>query len=115
MIRILAAAAVLASGPALAQTAPAQDHSMHAGHADHSAHAGHAAAQGKLSLDTPVEAIVANPKGKAVFDAQLPGLTTHEHYPMFKAMTLNQIAPMSNGQVSAEALAKVKADLEAIQ
>ena len=38
-----------------------------------------------------------------------------EHYPMFKAMTLNQIAPMSNGQVSAEALAKVKADLEAIQ
>lgn len=106
MIRILAAAAVLASGPALAQTAPAQDHSMHAGHA---------AAQGKLSLDTPVEAIVANPKGKAVLDAQLPGLTTHEHYPMFKAMTLNQIAPMSNGQVSAEALAKVKADLEAIQ
>lgn len=111
MIRYLAAAAVLAAAPALAQSGPAADHSAHAGHGAHADHAAHA----KLTLDTPIEAIVASPKGKAVLDAQLPGLSTHEHYPMFKSMTLNQVAPMSNGQVSAEALAKVKAELEAIQ
>lgn len=107
MIKYLAAAAVLAAGPAFAQTAPAHDHSMHGAHGDHAAHA-------KLTLDTPIEAIVAHPKGKAILDAALPGLTTHEHYPHFKAMTLSQVAPMSNGMVSAEALAKVKAELEAI-
>lgn len=115
MIRYLAAAAVLVAGPAFAQAAAAPDHSMHAGHASHGDHAAHGAAHAKLTLDSPIEAIVANPKGRAVLDAALPGLTTHEHYPHFKAMTLNQVAPMSNGMVSAETLAKVKAELEAIE
>lgn len=90
----------------------AQDHSGQAGHADH---ASHAAATAKLSLDTPVEAIVADAKGKAVLDAELPGLTTHEHYPMFKAMSLKQLAGMAPDKLTPEALAKVEAGLAAIK
>ncbi|WP_120716838.1 hypothetical protein [Tsuneonella amylolytica] len=100
---VLAAAALVVAAPAIAQTA---DHSMHAGHAD---------AAAKFSLDTPIATLVADEKAKAVLDANLPGLTTHEHYEMFKGMTLNQIAPMAGDRMPATALAKTKADLAAIK
>ncbi len=104
------AAAALALAPFAAQ---AQDHSAHAGHADHAAPA--VAADGKLTLDTPVEAIVAKPEGKAVLEANLPGITTHEHYEMFKAMSLKQIAGMAPDRLTPDALAKVEAGLAALK
>ncbi len=109
MHKLAIAAAAFALIPFAAQ---AQDHSAHAGHADHAAHA---KADGKLTLDTPVEAIVAKPEGKAVLEANLPGITTHEHYEMFKAMNLKQIAAMAPDQLTAEALAKVEAGLAALK
>lgn len=112
MQKFFAAAAALALVPFVAQ---AQDHSAHAGHAGHAAPAATAAANGKLTLDTPVEAIVADSKGKAVLEANLPGVTTHEHYPMFKSMSLKQIAGMAPQQVTPEVLAQVEADLAAIK
>ncbi len=112
MQKILAAAAALALAPFAAQ---AQDHSAHAGHAGHTAPAATAAADGKLSLDAPVEAIVADAKAKAVLEANLPGVTTHEHYPMFKTMSLKQIAGMAPQQVTPEVLAKIEAGLAALK
>lgn len=103
------AAAALALAPFAAQ---AQDHSAHASHADHAAHA---QADGKLTLDTPVEAIVAKPEGKAVLEANLPGITTHEHYEMFKAMSLKQLAGMAPDRLTPDALAKVEAGLAALK
>jgi hypothetical protein len=95
--------AVALATPALAQTA------------DHSAHmatpAATATAAAKFTLDTPIEQIVADPKAKAVLDADLPGVSTHQAYDMFKSMSLNQVAPMSQGKITPEALAKVQADL----
>lgn len=61
----------------------------------------------KYTLDTPIEQIAADPKGKAVLDAVLPGTTTHAMYDMFKSMSLNQVAPMSEGKITPERLAKV--------
>lgn len=107
MKTVIAAAAALLAAPLMAQGHSA-DHSMHAGH-------GEAQAAAALSLDTPIAALVANEKAKAVLDANLPGLTTHEHYEMFKGMSLNQIAPMAGDKMPAEALAKVKAALAAIK
>lgn len=69
----------------------------------------------KLSVDTPIEALVADPRAKAVLDANLPGMTTHPMYDSFKGMTLGQLAPMSQGQITDAALAKVSADLAAIK
>ena len=97
-----AALTVLAAAPAFAQ-APAAP-----------APAAPAAA-GALSVETtPIETIVANPAGKAVLDKDLPGLTTHEAYEQFKAMTLAQVAPMSQGAITPEALKTVQADLDKI-
>ncbi len=121
MIRILAAAALFAAAPAMAQSSMTQSSMTQAAASqaavadDHAAHAAHAEAQARLSLDTPIETVAADAKGKAVLDAVLPGLTSHEHYPMFKGMTLNQLAPMAGGMMPAEALAKIQAELAAIE
>lgn len=69
----------------------------------------------RLSLDTPIEAIVADSAGKAVLDADLPGVTTHEHYEMFKGMSLRSLSGMAPDKLPAEALAKVEADLAKIK
>jgi hypothetical protein len=105
MNKLVLAAIALTATPAMAQTAPAADHAMHADHA---------AAAAKFSLDTPISVIAADARGKAALDADLPGLTTHEHFEMFKDMTLNQLAPMAGDKMPAEALAKLAADLAAI-
>ena len=106
MHKFLVAAAALALTPVAAQA--------HPDHANHAAPAA-AAVDGKLTLDTPVEAIVAKPEGKAVLEANLPGITTHEHYEMFKAMNLKQVAGMAPNQVTPEALAKIEAGLAALK
>ena len=103
-----AALSVLAAAPAFAQ-APA------AAPAPAPAPAAAPAAAGALSVETtPIETIVANPAGKAVLDKDLPGLTTHEAYDQFKAMTLSQVAPMSQGAITPEGLKAVQADLDKI-
>ncbi len=67
-----------------------------------------------LTINTSIEAICATPAGKAVLDRDLPGLTTRPEFPMFKAMTLKQIEPMSKGHITDAVLAKVQADLAAL-
>ena len=74
-----------------------------------------AATTAKFNLDTPIEALVADPKAKAVLDADLPGVSTHPSYDMFKGMSLRAVQPMSNGKLTDEALKKVEADLAAIK
>lgn len=103
-----AAALFLIALPAAAQQ---MDHSNHAGH-DMSAKP---AAASRLNLDTPIEAIVADPAGKAALETGLPGITSHPSYDMFKAMSLKQLQPMAEGQITAEALAKVEAELVKIK
>jgi hypothetical protein len=101
-----AALLVLAAAPALAQ-APAAAPTPAAAPAP--------AAAGALSIETtPIETLVANPDAKAVLDKDLPGLTTHEAYDQFKAMTLAQVAPMSQGAITPEALKTVQADLDKV-
>ena len=69
----------------------------------------------RLNLDTPIEVIVADEAGKAVLDADIPGLTTHEHYNAFKQMTLTQVANYAPDKLTAEVLAKTATDLAAIK
>jgi len=69
----------------------------------------------KFSLDTPIEAIVADPAAKAVLDKDVPGLSTHAQFESFKTMSLNKLAPMSNGAISNAVLAKTGKDLASIK
>ena len=74
-----------------------------------------ALAQAALTLDTPIETIVANPAGKAVLDKDAPGLTTHAMYDQFKSMSLKDLAPMSQGKLDDAALKKIGDDLAAVK
>jgi putative polyketide hydroxylase len=69
----------------------------------------------RLTLDTPIWRIVAEPAGKAVLDANIPKLTPHETYPRFKSMSLRQLQPLSKGLLTATCLAQTAADLAVIQ
>lgn len=72
------------------------------------------AAVAKFNLDTPIETLAADPKARAVIEADLPKLLPHPSYEMFKGMSLHQVQPYSAGELTDELLAKVAADLAAI-
>lgn len=73
------------------------------------------AAAAKFSLDTPIEALIADEKAKAVLDADIPGLSSHPALDQFKAMSLKAVQPFSNGALTDEMLKKVETDLAAIK
>lgn len=102
-------ALALSAAPAFAQTAPAP------APAPAPAATADAAATAKFTLDTPIEAIAADPAGKAVLDADFPGMLTHPAYDEFKGMSLAAVQPMSQGAITEEALAKAKVDLAAVK
>jgi len=106
-MKLLMPAAALAlslAAPAMAQTgAPA------------AAEPATPAAATKFSLDTPIETIVADPKGKAVIDADIPPLTSHPAYDQFKSMSLRALQPLSGGAISDDLLKKVETDLASIK
>ena len=73
-----------------------------------------AVAAAAFTLDTPIEALVADARTKAVLDKYLPGIGGHPAYEQFKALSLAALAPFSQGMITDDMLAKVAADLAAI-
>lgn len=69
----------------------------------------------KFNLDTPIQDIVADAKGKAALDGAVPGLTTHESYEMFKGMSLNQLKAFAADQLTPAVLAKADAALAGVK
>lgn len=67
-----------------------------------------------FSLNTPVEVIAANKNGKVVLERDLPGLMNNPKYPLFKGMSLHQLAAMSGGRLTKKKLAKVQNDLAGV-
>lgn len=68
-----------------------------------------------LSLDTPIEALMADERSKAVLEANMPGVDKHPMYEMIKGMSLRQLQPMSQGAITEEMLAKIEKELAAIK
>ena len=101
-------ALAMSAAPAFAQTAPAPAPAP-------AATPDAAATAAKFTLDTPIEAIAADPAGKAVLEADFPGMLTHPAYEEFKGMSLAAVQPMSQGAITEEALAKAKVDLAAVK
>ena len=73
-----------------------------------------APAKSLYTLDTPVDRIAADPRGKAVLLRDVPGLMASKNYPMFDDMSLSQIAFLSGGRLSKTKLALVQSDLTQI-
>ena len=64
-----------------------------------------------FSLNTPLNHIAADKRGKAVLERDLPGLMASRSYLLFDDMSLSQIAIMSGGRLSQTKLNLVQADL----
>lgn len=73
-----------------------------------------AAAKAPLNLDTPIAVIAADPRGKAVLDKDLPGLTIHPMFESFKNDSLKQFQPKTGGAISDDSLAATAKDLAAL-
>ena len=73
-----------------------------------------APAKSLYTLDTPVNRIAADPRGKAVLVRDVPGLMASKNYPLFDDMSLSQIAFLSGGRLSKTKLALVQSDLTQI-
>ena len=61
---------------------------------------------------TPIADLAAKPETKAILDKDVPGLTAHPAFDQFKGMTLKDLQPMSQGQLTDAQIAAVQADLE---
>lgn len=70
-----------------------------------------AASHQAFSLNTPIEVIAADQKGKTILDRDLPGLMNSPKYPFFKGMSLHQIAAISGGRLTKNKIAQVRQDL----
>ena len=71
------------------------------------------ASDAKYNLDTPLQDIVADEKGKAVIEKHFPGMIALPEYEMFKAISLTQL--YSNGKITDEMLAATAKDLAEIK
>lgn len=97
-LAVAAAALMLFAPAAYAQTAPAQT-----------------APASKFNLDTPVETIAADEKGKVALESAVPGITAHPMWDSFKSMSLNQLQPMSNGQLTDDMMKKAAETLAGVK
>jgi hypothetical protein len=67
-----------------------------------------------FSVDTPVEIIAADQRGKLILDRDVPGLMASRSYILFDDMSLSQIATVSGGRLTKAKLDRVNADLSQI-
>ena len=68
-----------------------------------------------FTIDTPVEALMADERARAVVSTYLPGIDQHPAYEDFKAISLKTLLPFSQGLITDDLLAKIAEDLAAIQ
>ena len=73
------------------------------------------ASDAKFTLDTPLQDIAADEKGKAVIEKHFPGMIALPEYEMFKAISLTQLQPYTNGKITDEMLAATAKDLAEIK
>ena len=83
-------------------------------HAESEVEANDAQEAAALTIDTPIEALMADEGAKAVVLESLPALDEHPAYRQFKGMTLKQLQPMSMGMITDEVLTKITEGLAAL-
>lgn len=68
----------------------------------------------RFTLDTPIQQLAADEEAAAVLRKDIPGLLEDKHFPIFSSMSLRVISALSNGDISAQTLARTEADLRSI-
>lgn len=76
---------------------------------------GHAKdAEPAFSLKTPIEQIVANPAGRALIEAEMPGFLTHPMYEQLKVKSIDELNILFQNGAPPERLAVIDKALRAI-
>ncbi len=70
--------------------------------------------QARPTINSTIKELLADPAAAAVLEKHLPGISTHPARPQFEGMTLAELVPVSQGQVTAEDVAAIDADLKAL-
>lgn len=104
----VAALITLTATPAFAQTTPAAP-------AAATPPATTTPGAAKLTIDSPIEALVADATAKSVVEGVIPGLSSHPSFEQFKAMSLTQVQPYSGGAITDEMIKKITDGLAAIK
>jgi hypothetical protein len=65
-----------------------------------------------LTVDTPLNIVAADARGRAVLEHDVPGVLSNPKYPLFEDMSLAQVATISSGRITQEKLDMVEADLD---
>ena len=68
----------------------------------------------KPAITWPIGRLLADTKAAAVLEKHLPGLANHPARPQFEGMTLEAVAPYSEGAITAAIIAAIDADLKAL-
>lgn len=76
-----------------------------------------AATAAAFTIDTPIEALMADERAKAIVAKHFNGmdLTQHPAYEQFKSLSLKSVAPFSQGMITEDMLTKISADLAEIK
>jgi hypothetical protein len=66
-----------------------------------------------LTIDSPIETLMADERAKAIVTENMGGqdISKHPMYEQFKAMNLKALAPFSQGMITDEMIAKIDTDL----
>lgn len=65
-----------------------------------------------FTVNTPLDVIAADARGKAVLVQDVPGVMSNPKYPLFEDMSLAQIAIIASGKLPQSKLDQVQADLD---
>ena len=103
----LSALALAATGSAYAQS---HDHGSHAAPA--AGVQAPAAPAARPTIASSIKDLLNNEQTRAVLEKHLPGISQHPARPQFEDMTLAEVAPLSQGAVTAEIIAAIDADLK---
>jgi hypothetical protein len=104
---LIALTTLAIAAPALAQTPPAAAPAA----APAASASATATASAGFSVDkTPISEIIKNDKAKAILEAALPPIT--QYYDQIGAMTLAQVAPMSQGAIDDAKLKAIQVEFD---
>lgn len=103
LISALAAAAV-ATGSLAGLTAQA-----------HAAQAAAVSVRADPTIDSPIKDLLADPDTAAILEKHLPGISDHPARPQFEDMTLAEVMPYSQGEVTQAIIDAIDADIKALE
>ncbi|HAJ02869.1 MAG TPA: hypothetical protein DCX75_08490 [Brevundimonas sp.] len=67
------------------------------------------------TIDSSIKDLLADPDTAAILEKHLPGIGSHPALPQFEDMTLAEVAPYSEGEVTDAIIAAIDADIKALE